>query len=129
MASDPLSARNMARIIERLPAHGPISDAYEAAYLPGSHWWSSQREHLHAWFCELDGPGAYGRKSRGLDARHGYNHFQCAPGLLWLAEALGEDTDVVQRAANQAGGKGRPASQCAAIRREIPWERVVELIR
>ena len=121
------TGREFARILARLSPHLPISDAYEAAFLPGPAWWSSQREHLCGWFEELAGPGAFNRKSRGLGARHGYNHFQCAPGLLWLAEALGEDAEVVQQAADAAGGVGRPATQCAAIRRVIPWQRVAQL--
>lgn len=83
---------------------------------------------MAAWLDELDGPGAYGRVSRGLGARHAYNHFQCAPGLLWIAEALGEHAQVVRDAADAAGGEGRPATQCAAIRRVIPWARIVELL-
>ncbi|MFT0847310.1 hypothetical protein VR010_06075 [Actinomycetaceae bacterium L2_0104] len=122
------SGRTFAKLITRLPAHLPISDSYEKEYLPGRHWWSSQKEHMVAWFRELSGAGKYKRKSRGLGARHGYNHFQCAPGLLWLAEALGEDTAVVQEAAAAAGGVGRPASQCAAIRRKIPWRRIAALL-
>lgn len=112
--------RAFARKLQRLEPHLPISDAYESAYLPGEHWWSSQREHLVGWFRELSGSGAYGRVTRGLGAKYGYNYFQCAPGLLWLAEALGEEAEVVQKAADVAGGKGRPATQCAAIRRVIP---------
>lgn len=32
---------------------------------------------------------------RNWDAKAAYHHFQCAPGLLWLGEALGEDPDVL----------------------------------
>lgn len=122
-----MTGKQFAEILRRLEPHLPISDKYERDHLPGTHWWSSQREHLVGWLTELDGPGAYDRKSRGLGARHAYNHFQCAPGLLWIAEALGEDPDVVAMAASEAQGSGRPASQCAAIRRTIPWERIAEL--
>ena len=114
--------------MDMLEPHLIISDAYEDEFLPGDHWWSSQREHLIGWFSQLAGPGAYDRKSKNLGAKHGYNHFQCAPGLLWLAEALGEDPSIVQRAAAEAGGIGRPAAQCAAIRRIIPWQRIAELV-
>ena len=122
-----MTGREFADILSRLEPHLPISDEYESDHLPGDHWWSSQREHLVGWLNELDGPGAYDRKSRGLGARHAYNHFQCAPGLLWIAEALGEDPEVVAEAATAAGGVGRPATQCAVIRRVIPWARIAEL--
>jgi hypothetical protein len=126
--ADDISAHGFARILGRCSDHYPVSDAYERDYLPGNHWWSSQREHVTGWLEELDGPGAYDRKSRGLGARHFWQHFQCAPGLLWVAEALGEDEDVVKRASEEASGAGRPASQCAAIRKVIPWERIEHLL-
>lgn len=109
-----------------LPEHLPISDAYTSTCGPNV-WYSSQRQHLQSWFSELSGAGAYGRSSRGLTAKHGYNHLQCAQGLLWLAEALGEDSDRVRQAAQSAGGTGREATQCAAVRRVIPWSRIWEL--
>lgn len=122
-----MPARDMAALLRRAGAHYPVSDAYERDYLPGKHWWSSQQEHVAAWLEELEGPGAYGRATRGRGARQGYTHFQCAPGLLWMAEALGEDRAVVEAAASAAGGTGRVGTQCAAIRRVIPWARIAEL--
>lgn len=129
MPPSEMSARELADILGRADAHYPVSDAYEREYLPGKHWWSSQKEHVTAWLNELDGPGAYGRVSRGLGARHGYTHFQCAPGLLWIVEALGEDPAQVSLAAVSAGGIGRVGTQCAAIRRVIPWARIEALVR
>lgn len=65
--------------------------------------------------------GAYGRKQGSTDPRLAYNRFQCAPGLLWLAEALGEDPDTVRRAiAAVEAGPARGASQCRAVREVIP---------
>lgn len=124
-----MSGDELARIIRRADAHYPISDAYERDHLPGKHWWTSQQEHVTAWLDELDGPGAYGRVSRGLGARHGYTHFQCAPGLLYIAEALGEEPNVVAAAAESAAGIGRVGTQCATVRRFIPWTRIEELAR
>ncbi|MCU1471014.1 MAG: hypothetical protein JWQ39_2163 [Glaciihabitans sp.] len=123
-----MTGRVFARKLRFAHSHYPISDAYERDYLPGKHWWSSQREHVTAWLDEIDGPGAYDRASRGLAARHAYMHFQCAPGLLWIAEALGEDTSIVQFASDSAAGIGRGGTQCAAIRRVIPWERIEILV-
>lgn len=122
------SGQVFAKILARLDAHYPISDGYEEAHLPGPHWWGSQREHVVRWLRDIGGAGAYNRKTRGLGAQHFYQHFQCAPGLLWVGEALGESPLVVQRAADAAGGVGRPAMQCAAIRRVIPWSRIAELV-
>lgn len=121
------SGVDFAAIMRRLHAPTPIADRYESDFLQGEHWWVSQRQHLVGWFSEISGAGAYGRKVRGATAKTAYNRFQCAPGLLWLAEALGESPEVVMEAARLAGGQGRPASQCAAIRKVIPWGRIAEL--
>lgn len=124
------SAQAFAEILVCLDAHYPMSDGYGEAHRNRERhepWYRSQREHIVVWLREIDGPGAYDRKTRGLGAKHFYQHFQCAQGLLWVAEALGEDPLVVQRAADAAGGVGRPATRCAAIRKVIPWSRIVEL--
>jgi len=126
--NNPITVIEFAYVIKWLPEHLPVSSAYEVEYLPGQHWWSSQREHTVAWFSELAGPGAYNRKSRGLDAKHGYNHLQCAPALLWIAEALGEEPATTASAASEAAGCKAVASQCAAIRKVIPWTRIEKLL-
>ena len=128
-----MSGTVFARRIRRLPVRQPLTDAYERSeprplgVSPGKTY-DDQREHLTGWFSELGGPGYYGRaKPRG--ARAGYNSFQCAPGLVWLAEALGEDPAVVRKgiAAIEAAPR-RGASQCAAWRRVVPWSRIEDLL-
>ncbi|MCI1659551.1 hypothetical protein [Bifidobacterium psychraerophilum] len=121
------TAKQLAHVLAQLGEHYPISDTYEREYLPGPHWWSSQREHVVRWLREYTGPGAFNRKTRGLDAKSFWNHFLCAPGLLWTAEALGEDLETVQAAADAASVKMNVSSQCAAIRAIIPWKRIAEL--
>lgn len=124
----------LAKIIAKLPIRQPVTDAYQAENpmgtpRPGKSW-RNQREHLVDWLQALPGPGAYGRKSRDWDAQAAYNHFQCAPGLLWLGEALGEDPEVVKRAVQEVRlAPPRGASQCAAVRRVIPWSRIERLAR
>ena len=129
LSAPELSGRALADILRVAEPHYPISSGYEQEHLPGDHWWTSQREHVVAWLEEIDGPGAYNRTSRGLGARHAYTHFQCAPGLLWIAEALREEPGTVRAAAEKAAGNGRPATQCAAIRAVIPWSRIQALAR
>lgn len=129
-----MQGAELAKIIERLPVQQPVTDAYQAENpigtpRPGKNW-RNQREHLVGWLRELSGPGAYGRQSRAWDAKAAYNHFQCAPGLLWLGEALGEDPDVVKQAVTEVkAAPARAASQCAAVRRVIPWSRIEQLVR
>ena len=118
------SGHRLSALLATREEHYPVSGQYEANYVAGGRWWSSQREHMTAWMSEIGGPGAYSRKSRGSTARQAYNRFQCAPGLLWLAEAVGVPEATVQAASTAAGGRGRPATQCAAIRRLIPWQMI-----
>jgi len=133
-----IPAAAFARVLSKLPADLPVITAVESPDDSDPQgpekrpvWYSSQKEHMVRWFLELDGPGAYNRKSRGLDARHGYNHSLCWPGLLWIAEALGEDESTLWQAVTAAGAVqqagGRLAAQCAAWRRVIPWARIEEL--
>lgn len=130
-----MTPRALRMVLGELPASCPIADAYEQRFRAGPGrrpWYRHQKEHLLGWLGEYEGPGAYNRTSRNLDAKHAYNHFQCPPGLIWMAEALGEDPIVVDRAmaaavAEATGGK-RPATQCRVIRELIPWARIAELI-
>ncbi|MCA0438768.1 MAG: hypothetical protein LCH98_20305 [Actinobacteria bacterium] len=121
-------------ILLGLPASCPISDDYKTRFRAASTrkpWYAHQKEHWLGWLAEYSGPGAYGRARRSLDAKHAYNHFQCPPGLIWMAEALGEDPAVVARAvdlatAQEADGK-RVATQCRVIREQMTWPRIEAL--
>lgn len=83
-------------LIERLPEKAPLAELFnERDNLQGVGrvWYRNQKEHWLGWLAEYNGPGAYGRKNSNRDAKFIYNHFQCSPGLLWLAEASGVDRD------------------------------------
>ena len=132
------TAREFASILKRCGKDSqPITDALEGRNPvtgydePSSVWYSSQKEHVTDWLSEMAGPGAYNRKGSGYGARHFWQYFQCPDGLIWVAEALGEDPAIVQAAAHafcEMDGQGkRLATQCAAIRKIIPWERIAEL--
>ena len=114
--------------IRPLPEYLPRTRELEAAISVGvgfdGAWYRSQKEHWLGWLAEYNGPGAYGRTNHAQ--RNGvyiYNHIQCAPMLFWLGEALGMETeklDVAFDAVTDTDVKGAP--QCAALRRELPWE-------
>lgn len=119
----------LGQIIARLPARQPLTDAFECYPDTSAQRFSSQKEHLLGWLAGYGGPGAYNRKNPGKDARFFYTHFRCAPGLLWLAEALGEDPVTLADAIEQVkAARPNPSSQCAAFRRVISWERIAELV-
>ncbi|MGP3707156.1 hypothetical protein, partial [Gordonia paraffinivorans] len=62
-------------------------------------------------------------------SKHFYNHLRCAAGLIWLAEALGEEVEVLNSGVEAVRNAGRnPSSQCAAFRRVVPWSRILDLV-
>jgi hypothetical protein len=123
-----MTPKYLAAKIKNFRAHPPLTDSFERAlHEEGSWgskpvWYGSQKEHWLGWLSEYDGSGYYGRKSRGLSAQFAYNHIMCPPMLLWIAEASGVAKKKVL-AATQGALSARPtlASQCAAIRKIIPW--------
>ncbi|WP_199188314.1 hypothetical protein [Deinococcus arcticus] len=128
--TEAISVSALQELIARLPTRQPITDAFEGSIpRPSSAWYSSQKSHLIGWLGEFNTPGAYNRAQLNRGARSFYTHFQCAPGLLWLAEALGETPEVLEQAVQAiraAGPKG--AAQCGAFRKIVPWSRVEGLL-
>lgn len=123
-----IHVNDLRRLILRLPERQPLTDDYEAERTV-SVWYRSQQEHLAGWLEEYNGPGAYNRKNPSISSKHFYNHLRCAPGLMWLAEALGEDPEVLRAGISDVRAAGpNPSSQCAAFRRSVPWPRIVELV-
>ena len=111
------------RLLAQLPERLPLTDALEEG--AGTAWYSSQKEHWQGWLAGYSGPGAYGRMNWERDARFIYNHFQCPPGLLWMAEALRLDPALLRAGLDAILNAPRSlASQCAAFRRVVPWEMI-----
>lgn len=117
------------KVIEGLQAAQPVTDAYEMYRWFSTVWYSSQKEHLLGFWGEYNTTGAYNRKHTDRDAKFAYNHLRCAPGLLWLAEALGEERAVLERGIDAIKAAGpNYSSQCAAFRKIVPWSRIESLI-
>ena len=134
MSNEDLSAVDFSRLLSKLPERLPISDAYDARR-PGSidslseqHWYSSPKQSMVSWYEDLESPDGSTRRRRSLEAKIGWNRSLSPQGMLWIAEALGEESAILNEAASEAGHHKRLASQCAAIRRVIPWARVAELL-
>lgn len=118
--------------IKRLSPRGPVAHSLEQSIWGGGMkvtWYATQREHLLGWLSEYDGPGYYGRSNWNRSAEFVYNHIQCAPGLLWLAEAAGVPRFALVKAkkAVLAAGKNS-AAQAGALRRVLPWPLVEALL-
>ncbi|USI91691.1 hypothetical protein [Rhodococcus pyridinivorans] len=124
-----LTPAQLREVISSLPASLPITDEYEAGNSGKKVWYRSQKEHLQGWLAGYNGPGAYNRKTHTGTARDFYQRFRCVAGLLWLAEALGEDSQMLRGAVADVYASGsNPSSQCAAFRRRVPWARIEELL-
>jgi hypothetical protein len=119
-------------IIQQLDAGGPIYKNLEADLRrrPSRPWYTSQKQHLLGWLGEYDGPGAYGRANwANRSAEFVYNHFQCVPALVWLAEALGVRSEVLIAACDEVKKSGtRSATQCGIFRRTVPWAFIEERV-
>jgi hypothetical protein len=125
---------SLSRKIKGLRASAPITASYERALMAHGVWgnkrvwYITQKEHWLGWLSEYDGPGAYGRKTRsGRSAEFVYNHINCPPKLLWLAEAAGVSKQNVLAARRSALAARRSrGTHCAVIRKAIPWPMIEE---
>lgn len=126
-----MSPQMLAKKIKSLPEKCRIATDFEnrltklGLHDKGGAWYSSQKEHWLGWLREYDGPGYYGRKNSKRTAEFVYNHINCAPMLLWLGEASGVPHQQVTKA-KVAALRAEPKfqTQCAAIRKLIPWTTV-----
>ena len=129
-----MDARQLRKVIERLPEHGEFSRKLEAHPLLAINrdpWYKSQKEHWLGWLKDYDGPGFYKRKNHaGRDAKYIYNHIMCSPMLLYLPEALDVQRELIQKAFHAIIEANNPkmAKQCAIIRAIIPFDLVKEAI-
>ena len=92
-------------------------------------WYETQQEHLLGWLYDYSGPGYYNRSNWDRTAEFVYNHFNCAPGLVWLAEAAGAPRALLLKAKRAVLRAGPHSSaRSAAARRVLPWELVERLL-
>lgn len=135
-ASQDFHVDDFVQILQKLPGHQPMTMAFETAWAverkkptpDTGQWYHRQKDHVLGWFASqvTRGGGAYTRAKPNTSARTTYNRLLNPAMPLWIAEALGEDPDVVQ----QAGEKALtvpPRSRTAAARKILPWNRIVEL--
>ena len=127
-----MTPKGLRRRIRLLPAELPLTKSYErklasrGVWRSDGVWYKSQKEHWLGWLAEYDGPGAYNRKThRGRSAEFAYNHINCPPMLLYLAEAVSVPKATLLAATRSAFSARRPrAGHCAAIRKMIPWAEI-----
>jgi hypothetical protein len=129
-----MTPRSLSRKIRRLRVGAPITESYARALVARGVWsnegvwYTSQKEHWLGWLSEYDGPGAYERKTwSGRSAEFVYNHINCPPMLLWLAEAAGvSKRDVLGAKRSALSTRRKRGTHCAVIRKAIPWLMIEE---
>jgi hypothetical protein len=117
----------LSAIIKRLPRRQPITEALSRALalrgqLTCPPQYPTQKDHWLGWIAGYDGPGAYGRENPDRSAAFVYNHIQCPPMLMWLAEASGLPRRVLLDARTAVlAAPPVLATQSGRLRRQIPW--------
>lgn len=83
------------------------------------------------WFTEqvTCGSGAFTRTEPNTSARTTYNRLLAPAAFVWMAEALGEDSAVVQAAADAARDEPNARKRPGLLRKQLPWSRIAELTR
>lgn len=79
---------DVAMLLKALPAHLPISDAFEKADpQKRNRWRRSQREHMSGWFAQQTslGSGAFSRTKPNRSARTTYQRLIHPKGIVWIA--------------------------------------------
>ncbi|MFU0832527.1 MAG: PqqD family protein [Oscillospiraceae bacterium] len=129
MNQEDMDVLDFAREISMKTVNTPISMEYDEKYgQKNGRWWSCQREHLVVWclFQPTSGLSDFKHKPNH-SARNMYNHFGRPETLLWLAEALGEDKNLLKSIVDKIKGKNRTEA-LKIIRENIPFERIMELL-
>lgn len=129
---DDMDVRDFDRLLARLPENLPISDAYhgyDGSYPPPGPWYTSRRQRMVSWFRgqATTGEGAYSRMIPNLSAKRAYNRLLNAGSLLWINEALGNDPDRIQQAADAASQEKEYRKRCRIVREYLPWSDVISL--
>lgn len=127
MAEIDFDVREFADLLASLPEFMPISFTVDNAD-PDKVSRYSQQEHMVSWFNAqaTHGEGAYTREEKNFSAKKTYNRLQCPEGLVWIAEALGADTEFLELVAQGALEVPR-RSRSAYVRKLVPWSMVAEL--
>lgn len=118
------------RLISMISIDTPISIEFDKNYGQNENrWWACQREHLTVWCfyqptCGI--PGFVHEPNNS--ARVMYNHFGRPETLLWLAESLGENKEVLSEIVNEIKDIKNCISACAKLRTRVSFDRILELI-
>lgn len=121
------------KILRKLNISVPITESYEntlrsSGQQPLKTWYSSQGEHWQGWLGEYKGSGFYGRKNHKRTVEFIYNHIMCPPMLIWLAETISIDKNIINQAINESLKSDKYQERCKIVRKYISWEVVEKAI-
>lgn len=126
-----INVLDFGRLISMISIDTPISIEFDKNYgQKGKRWWTCQREHLTIWCLHQPTAGSaeFGHEPNN-SARVMYNKFSRPETLLWLAESLGEDEEVLLEIVNEIKNIKDCRSACAKLRTKISFDRILELIQ
>lgn len=85
---------------------------------------SERREQWLRWLNEYDEPGYYNRlPNMNRSAKFAYNHMSSPGMLLWLIQAARVKKGLVELAESDYNrAPDNVHTQCAAIRKRVPWD-------
>lgn len=131
-ASKVLSVQELRAVLATLPAHLPLSDAFENGFPQRQGvWWSSQREHMLGWLDHQQsmGDGKFTRKAPNASSRVTYARLNSGPAIVWIAEALGVGTETVETTVAVARAEPNIRKHCGLLRQYLPWALIAERAR
>lgn len=117
---DQASVEWLIEAIEALPSDDPVP-----LRTPGYNKYTTQKAHWLGWLNPAASTGSYPRTSgdeRG--ARNVYNRIVEPKMLLWLIEASGVPTGLVDAAKAASSNAMAMPTRAAAIRKHVPWAAV-----
>lgn len=119
-----------ARKICMLSIDTPLANKYDEEYGQRTgRWWSCQREHLTVWALHYPTKGKDNfTHEPSNSSKKIYNHFGRPETLLWLAEALGVDSKLIEEVIGEISNHSNASTRCKIIREYIPFERILELL-
>jgi hypothetical protein len=119
-----------ARKICMLSIDTPLANKYDEEYGQRTgRWWSCQREHLTVWALHYPTKGKDNfTHEPSNSSKKMYNHFGRPETLLWLAEALGVDSKLIEEVIGEISNHSNASTRCKIIREYIPFERILELL-
>lgn len=114
----------LATAISQLPSDAPVPKGTQ-----GYNLYTTQKDHWIGWLNPGNGTGTYPRQTgKNASAKVIYNRIGEPKMLLWLSQASGVEDELLSQARVTAGLLNPLASQCAAIRKILPWRTVADAL-